>query len=69
MEDLILLYVDLSLVRAADSLRLLSAHRLIQTEFRHYLGKETRLVRWREAAVLLHASFPQQRKGFTLFNE
>ncbi len=25
--------------------------------------------RWKEAAIVLHASFPQQRKGFTLFSE
>lgn len=25
--------------------------------------------RWKEAAIILHAAFPQQRKGFTLFNE
>jgi len=69
MEEITLVFVDLALARAIDSMTKISVHRLIQMEFRLYLNRETQELRWEKAAVLLHKAFPQQRKGFALFNE
>lgn len=69
MEEITLVYVDLALARAIDAMSKISVHRLIQMEFRLYLNRETQELRWKEAALLLHRAFPQQRKGFALFNE
>jgi hypothetical protein len=69
MEEITLVFVHLALARAIDSMTKISFHRLIQLEFRLYLNHETQELRWQESAVLLHKAFPQQRKGFALFNE
>lgn len=69
MEDITLVFVDLALARSTDAMANISVHRLIQTEFRLYMNRQTQCNRWREAATILHVAFPQQRKGFALFNQ
>jgi hypothetical protein len=68
-EDVIVDLMGLSLVRANEGLGYLSVHRLIQGEFRAQMNPELQRKRFAEAAILLHETFPQQKKGFTLFKE
>ena len=62
-------FVDLALLRASPELKFLSIHRLIQVEFRARMSLEDQRQTFKDTAILLHRAFPQQVKGFTLFNE
>ena len=58
----------LALVGMADDETSLSTHRLIQSEYRHYIGREEECRCWVETVAVLREAFPKQHKGFTMFN-
>ena len=47
---------------------MLSVHRLIQYEFREHLTAAGQYIAFREAAIIPHMAFPQQKKGFAPFD-
>ncbi|KAJ8130114.1 hypothetical protein O1611_g3512 [Lasiodiplodia mahajangana] len=46
-----------------------SVHRLVQGEFRNYIGLEDQVKRWTDAVMAIRERFPRQHKGFTMFND
>ena len=68
-EEKVVEFVDLALLRTSPEFRLLSVHRLVQGEFRASMSIEDQQQTFKDTAVLLHMAFPQQIKGYALFNE
>ncbi|KAI0098027.1 P-loop containing nucleoside triphosphate hydrolase protein [Nemania sp. FL0031] len=67
LDDILLGLRSLCLI-GTNNATLYSVHRLIQGEYRHFIGIEEVKI-WEETVSVLRELFPQQRKGFTLFNE
>lgn len=59
---------DLALLSESTDPTSYTIHRLIQGEYRNYIGLEGQLETWRDAVTVLRELFPKQHKGFTLFN-
>jgi hypothetical protein len=68
-EEIAIELIGLALVRATESLRGLSVHRLIQVEYRRYLSPSERCKKWAQAVQVLRTLFPKQHNGFALYNE
>ncbi|KAI1453884.1 hypothetical protein F4805DRAFT_461272 [Annulohypoxylon moriforme] len=60
---------SLALMQANHDGSLYSVHRLIQGEYRNYIGIHEQSVHWTDAANALSEVFPKQHKGSTMFNQ
>lgn len=67
LENIIVNLVDLALVRTNDTSTMLSVHRLTQLAFREH-QKSCQVETFIRVCKILRDLFPQQNKGFALFN-
>ncbi|KAI1271208.1 hypothetical protein F5Y07DRAFT_404632 [Xylaria sp. FL0933] len=69
VDDILLGLRSLCLIGTNENATLYSVHRLIQGEYRHFIGIDEEIKSWEETVSALRELFPKQHKGFTLFNE
>ncbi|KAI1317386.1 hypothetical protein F5Y16DRAFT_419650 [Xylariaceae sp. FL0255] len=69
VEEIMLGLRSLALIGVSQDGSLYSVHRLIQGEYRAYIGIEGQLIRWSDAVRALREAFPKQHKGSTMFNQ
>ncbi|KAJ5729079.1 Tetratricopeptide-like helical [Penicillium malachiteum] len=68
-EDALSELLNMSLINREPDTQLLSVHRLIQFEFRDYIGADGRQKAFTTAAEQLYSKFPKQINGVSLRNE
>ncbi|KAH8813001.1 hypothetical protein F5884DRAFT_899203 [Xylogone sp. PMI_703] len=68
LEDILLKLVHLSLIRRNSNTKMISVHRLVQIAFRQHDGNQAQAETFARVCHILHEFFPQQKKGFALFN-
>ncbi|KAL2833836.1 hypothetical protein BDW59DRAFT_156634 [Aspergillus cavernicola] len=68
-DEITLFLRSLALIGTNHNSTKYSVHRLIQYEYRNYIGDEEEAERWKDAMTMIREVFPRQHKGFTMFNQ